>query len=176
VTPIDTLVDATSTHGMRVNLAPRSAILTTGVAIPTNRWIASVICSVSSSFAKRRFPSAAVVTCTSEERRRSKAWWTTSLAARCTDCGIASDAPAFSSVTSFSGFIDQECPSDGFFTPRRARMPCSWSISTPTKGLRSSSVRRCGGSSGISLSVCRGRFRRLEAEVRLRPARSQAGR
>ena len=74
MTPIDTLDDATSTHGMRVNRAPRSAILTTGVAIPTNRWIASVICSGSSSAANRRFPSAALVTCRSEERMRPKAW------------------------------------------------------------------------------------------------------
>ncbi|HSF60808.1 MAG TPA: hypothetical protein VLA69_03880, partial [Gaiellaceae bacterium] len=81
VTPIDTVDEATSTHGTRVNRTPRRAILTTGVAIPANRWIASVICSVSSSSAKRRFPSAALVTCTSEERRRSKAWWKTSPAA-----------------------------------------------------------------------------------------------
>ena len=48
VIPIETADDATSTQGTRVNRAPRSAILTTGVAMPTKRWMESVSCSVSS--------------------------------------------------------------------------------------------------------------------------------
>jgi hypothetical protein len=39
VTPIEIADDATRTQGMRVSRAPRRAILATGVAIATKRWI-----------------------------------------------------------------------------------------------------------------------------------------
>jgi hypothetical protein len=70
---METADDATSTHGMRVNRAPRRAILAIGVAIATKRWIASVSSSVSSFAASRAFASAAVVTAVSEESRRPSA-------------------------------------------------------------------------------------------------------
>ena len=47
VTPIETVDEATSTHGMRVKHAPRRAILATGVAMPTKRLIASSVAATS---------------------------------------------------------------------------------------------------------------------------------
>jgi hypothetical protein len=110
VTPIDTADDATSTHGTRVNRAPRNAILATGVAMPTKRWIASVTSSVSSLPASTRFASAADLTWRSDESSRSNACCTTSPAARSRERGMASAELRLSSL--FVKGIFGECPRD----------------------------------------------------------------